>query len=887
MKVEDKLLIFDGNSLINRAFYALPPLATAQGIQTNAVYGFISMLLRLLEEEKPNYVAIAFDHAAPTFRHVEYQDYKGHRTKAPDQLIEQFPLIKRILQVMKIQIIEKPGYEADDLIGTIARQAEAKAIKTLIVTGDRDAFQLVSPYIHVLFTKKGITELEVIDEQKVVEKYSLKPAQIIDLKGLMGDKSDNIPGLPGVGEKTALELIHQYGSVEGVIKHVNQISRKKLAETIEKYKDLAILSKRLATIKTDVPLELTLTDFRKTTYDFEQVRALFAELEFHSLIKRIQKQQEKEPLTISNGEIELSPVNLLDSVEKKTAFFEKARSNKRLAMRLVATNDQVSQTHGIAFATSGVTAYLPFVSHLPGELIKILTDKTIMKIAWDSKAVYKYLHKLGIKDVTINFDPLIAAYLLEPSQTSYSAVYLANRYLAKQFAIEQTTQKGKENLMDSLIRRGQMEAGLAEELTDQLVKLLTEQELLELLNTIEMPLANILALMENYGVLIDLPRLKELVIEMNKAMAVIEQEIYALAGETFNINSTKQLGKILFDKLNLPIVKKTKNGYSTDAGVLEKLAPKAKIAARILDYRQIAKLKSTYAEGLLKLVNPHTGRIHTTYNQTITTTGRLSSTEPNLQNIPVRTEMGRNIRSIFIAPPGHVLVAADYSQIELRVLAHISKDPVLIEAFLKNEDIHARTAAEVFNVPITSISPEMRRRAKTINFGIIYGLSDFGLAQDLKISRKEAKEYIQNYFARYAGVKKYIEQTISRAREQGYVTTLFNRRRYLPDLNNRNANIRAFAERTAVNTPIQGSAADIIKIAMVNIQQRLNEQGLASKMLLQVHDELVFEVPNEELEQLVQLIREEMEGAVELVVPLIVDIKSGPNWNNMVKYKED
>lgn len=886
-----KFMILDGNSLIHRAFYAIPLLTTSEGIFTNAVFGFVNMLLKILADEKPACVAVAFDKGKVTFRMDHFEQYKGHRKSTPDELRPQFALAKEVLGAMKIPVYELEGYEADDLIGTMTKLAEKEGYRTLIVTGDRDALQLVSPHTEVLLTKRGITELDKYDPAKVNERYGLTPPQIIDLKGLMGDASDNIPGVPGVGEKTALKLLREFGSIENLYEKLDSLPANKLTEKLAANKDLAFLSKKLATIVTDVSYDIDLAQCVCSEPDYEALLSLFRKFEFRSLIKSTSEKMRSSGINAgAGGDQEQGPVagdykqlSLEEGMELLASeihqgeigiYYELTNPDPMLAeLAGLSWCIRPGQAHYVAGNQALQTQLFREEEHNISGLAGLVGARIgVKRFCHDAKRLLVALDRYGIRWSGIEQDTMLAAYLLNPTGRDQDLADLSAKYLGI-------------NLMPGEpVHDACAKADIIMRLQEQLADQLAKNGMDDLYYNVELPLTRILADMEITGVKVDREQLKVMSGELGAKLEVLTADIYRLAGEEFNINSTKQLGYIFFEKLNLPVIKKTKTGYSTDVEVLEVLAEEHEIVARILEYRQLAKLKSTYVDGLAGLINPRTGKIHTSFNQTVTATGRLSSTEPNLQNIPIRLEEGRRIRKVFIpSEPGHLLVTADYSQIELRVLAHISGDANFIRAFREGEDIHTHTASEVFGVPDEQVTKEMRDRAKAVNFGIVYGISDYGLARNIKVTRKEAKTYIDGYLRRYPGVKRFMEEIIIKAREQGYVSTILNRRRYLPDIASPNHNIRSFGERTAMNTPIQGSAADIIKLAMVKVDSRLREKGLQTKMILQVHDELIFEVPRSEMETVIPLIRDCMENAVQLDVPLTVDMKTGGNWYDMEK----
>ncbi len=892
-----KLLLIDGNSLVYRAFYALPPLTAADGRPTNAVYGFANMLLRLVAEVQPDYLVVAFDKSKTTFRHSEFAAYKATRAATPDDLRTQFPLVRQVLEAMQVSTSELEGYEADDIIGTLSRTGNAAGLEVVIVTGDRDALQLVAPRTAVLLTKRGITDTEKYDLNLLRDRYGLSPEQMIEVKGLMGDQSDNIPGVPGIGEKTAVKLIREYGSIDELLARLGELKGGKLAEKLQAYAPQALLSRRLATIVRDVPVGQDLAEFRFREPDYGALRELFADLGFRSLASRLPGGASLAPslapsLPSSPGAESttgLEPAGGASTEPYTTIEVRDEPALTRLVACLQAAGWFTFQTaagaghldgdiEAIAICASPAEIYLiPLQANLTGSehlsaeavlaaLRPLLEDEQVGKGCGDGKKECLVLAQNGLTLRGLQFDPILAAYLLNPSRSSYRLDDLEREHLHTGYLAAGG---------DEICRRVWVTA----QLRAPMQQLLAEHGMTGLYEELELPLVGVLAGMELAGVRVDPEQLKLMAVDLEGKIAAVTAEVYALAGGEFNLNSPKQLGEILFERLGLPAQKKTKTGYSTDVEVLEHLASRHPIADRILTFRHLAKLKSTYVDGLAAIIHPVTGRVHTTFNQTVTTTGRISSTEPNLQNIPIRTALGREIRRAFVPRDRDwLLLAADYSQIELRVLAHISGDETLSQSFFRGEDIHARTAAEVFGVALEAVTPEMRSRAKAVNFGIIYGISDYGLSQNLKISRETAKTYIDSYFARYPGVKAYMEGVVASARESGYVTTILNRRRYLPDLHSRNFNVRAFAERTAMNTPIQGSAADIIKLAMVQIGRRLPESGLHAAMILQVHDELIFEVPRAELAVVTELVRTGMEEAYRLNVPLKVDVGWGENW---------
>ncbi|MGG3999982.1 DNA polymerase I [Anoxybacillus kestanbolensis] len=869
----NKLVLIDGNSIAYRAFFALPLLHNDKGIHTNAIYGFTMMLMKLIEEEKPTHMLVAFDAGKTTFRHEVYTEYKGGRQKTPPELSEQFPFLRELLDAYNIRTYELENYEADDIIGTLATKAEKEGFDVVIISGDRDLTQLASERIHVHVTKKGITDMERYTPEYVFEKYGLTPAQIVDLKGLMGDASDNIPGVPGVGEKTALKLLKEYGTVEHVLASLEHISGKKLKENLQTYREQALLSKQLATIHRDVPLTLSLDELAWQSYDAERVAALFQEFGFTSLMDKIGQ--------ISQEQLSLTDISFVtvQAIDEHMLTKEGA-----LVVEVMDANYHQAPIIGFALVNERGHFFIPTDIALASSRFKRwLEDEQCKKSVFDAKRAIVALKWNGIELKGVDFDLLLAAYLLNPTDANGDVAAIAK---TKQYTDVQSDEevygKGAKQaipptnvLAEHLVRKAKAIASLKETYIQELKR----NEQFELLVHLELPLTFILAQMEFYGVKVDVDRLEQMGKEFTAQLEQIEQRIYELAGTTFNINSPKQLGTILFEKLQLPIVKKTKTGYSTSADVLEKLAPYHEIIEQILHYRQLGKLQSTYVEGLMKVVRKDTGKVHTIFQQALTQTGRLSSTEPNLQNIPIRIEEGRKIRQAFVpSSDDWVIFAADYSQIELRVLAHIANDENLIAAFHHDLDIHTKTAMDIFHVKEDEVTAHMRRQAKAVNFGIVYGISDYGLSQNLGITRKEAAEFIERYFRSYPGVKRYMEEIVQDAKQKGYVTTLLHRRRYLPDITSSNFNVRSFAERTAMNTPIQGSAADIIKKAMIDLANRLHEERLQTRLLLQVHDELILEAPKEEIELLKEIVPDVMENAVSLRVPLKVDYHFGPTW---------
>ncbi|MCY7814927.1 DNA polymerase I [Bacillus haynesii] len=875
MTERKKLVLVDGNSLAYRAFFALPLLSNEKGIHTNAVYGFTTILMKMLEEEKPTHMLVAFDAGKTTFRHKTFKEYKGGRQKTPPELSEQLPFIRELLDAYQISRYELENYEADDIIGTLAKSAEKDGFEVKIFSGDKDLTQLATEGTTVAITKKGITDVEYYTPEHVREKYGLTPEQIIDMKGLMGDSSDNIPGVPGVGEKTAIKLLKQFHTVEELLSSIDEVSGKKLKEKLEEFKEQALMSKELATITTEAPLEVTLDSLGYEGFDREAVVKLFKDLGFNSLLERIGEEPgEKE-------EEQFEEINVKIKTDITDDLFASPAS---LVVEQLGDNYHEAPILGFSIVNEHGAFFIPEETAVQSDRFKEWAeDESKKKWVFDAKRAAVALRWRGIELKGAEFDVLLAAYIINPGHSYDDVASVAKEHQLHIVAADEAVYgKGakqavpeEKELADHLARKAKAISLLREKLLDELEK----NEQLDLFEALEMPLAHILGEMESIGVQVDVDRLKKMGEELSAKLAEYEKKIHESAGETFNINSPKQLGVILFEKLGLPAVKKTKTGYSTSADVLEKLRDKHVIIEDILHYRQIGKLQSTYVEGLLKVIKKDSHKVHTRFNQALTQTGRLSSTDPNLQNIPIRLEEGRKIRQAFVpSQKGWLIFAADYSQIELRVLAHISKDKNLIEAFTNDMDVHTKTAMDVFHVSEEEVTPAMRRQAKAVNFGIVYGISDYGLSQNLGITRKEAAAFIERYFHSFQGVKEYMEETVQEAKQRGYVTTLLSRRRYIPELTSRNFNLRSFAERTAMNTPIQGSAADIIKKAMIDMADKLKEKNLQAKLLLQVHDELIFEAPEDEIKVLEKLVPEVMEHALELDVPLKVDCSSGPSW---------
>ncbi len=879
----EKLLLIDGNSIMNRTFYGLPLLTDAKGRYTNAVFGFINILLRTIDSEKPSHVLIAFDSKAPTFRHLEYKEYKGNRKGMPEELKEQMPLVKDVLKTMGISQYQEDGIEADDILGTLSLNFE-KFGQVTVLSGDRDLLQLASDKTKVSIprTKGGQTTTEHYDFKEFVDAYGFTPSQFIDVKGMMGDSSDNIPGIPGIGEKTAHKFIIKYQSLEGLYEHVDELPGKTKTKVAEN-KDLAFMSRDLATIKRDCEIPLDFSDMLIDNYLNQDAFELFKELNFTRLLSRFDFAEIEETESAKNVEF----ISFNDFNE----FFEKGK--------ILAKNNQIGFYHYIednykVFALAGMVkkAFTCYVFEQDMIMNLMTFDKEILALIGESdKTLFydfkRFLHdlKVGEDQIPSNIEDLhLMYYLTKPNKGSYPLLDLGLAYTdITLHDLDELLGKGKKRIAFASLKKEERHNYMAQAVSiiydayKPVSDALVEDNVMELYNTLEKPLLKVLYAMEKEGIHVDTKVLKDLSDQLGREIEVLEANIYELAGETFNINSPKQLGQILFEVMGLPVVKKTKTGYSTNADVLDKLKDKDPIINQILQYRQLTKLKSTYADGLFPFVLED-GKIHTTFNQTIASTGRLSSTDPNLQNIPIRLEEGRLIRKAFVPADGHVFIDADYSQIELRVLAHISEDDTFIEAYQKNLDIHSMTASQVFHVPFDQVDSLMRRTAKAVNFGIVYGISDYGLSRDLNIPIAESREYIQTYFEKYPKVKAFLDLTVAKAYEDGFVTTMYNRKRVIPELSSSNYMQRQGGERIAMNTPIQGSAADIIKIAMIKVYDRLRKEKMASKLILQVHDELIIESPLEEKEKALSVLIEEMESAASLLVPLTVDAHSADNW---------
>ena len=885
MSSRPRLFLIDGSSYIYRAFYAIGHLSNSKGLPTNAIYGFTQMLLKVLKEHQPDHIAIALDSRAPTFRSQVYKEYKANRPAMPENLSLQIPYIKKIIEGYRIATLEAEGFEADDLIGTVAKAVESKA-NVVIITGDKDMLQLVSDRVLVYDTLKE--KKFGIDE--VMGRFGVKPEQVVEVMGLAGDAIDNIPGIPGIGEKTAMTLIKNFKSIDNLLAHVDQVPQAKLREKLVTYEEVAKLSRELATIRTDAPVTVQLEHFVLPSADIQSLREIFKELEFSKLLKDLpeEKKAYEEDYRLITEQKEFS--TLLEELSRVDLFSIDLETNSPYPMW--------ADLVGISLAYAPHQAYYVPVGHQPEkapeqlslswvleQLKPILENPTIKKVGQNIKYEWIVLKRYGIELQGIQCDTMVASYLLNPTKHNHNLGEIARDYLDRTMTDykEVVGTGGKALTFDQveLERARDYSCGDADvtlQISHLLLPKIAEGGLQHLYEQVEIPLVTVLAKMEMSGVKIDVDLLRDFSKEVEGQLQQKMECIYQLAGEMFNINSSQQLGKILFEKLRLPVVKKTKTGYSTDVDVLTKLSLQHDLPLEVLSYRNLTKLKSTYIDALPKLIHPKTGRIHTSYNQTVTATGRLSSSDPNLQNIPIRTEEGNRIRQAFIPEEGWRIISVDYSQIELRILAHVSQDEVLVQAFREDEDIHARTASGLFSVPMDKVTPAMRREAKVINFGILYGMSSYGLSQQLGVEPKVAQAYIDEYFRKYTGVKAYIDQSLEEAKERGYVSTLLHRRRYLPDIHSLSTPVRQATERMAINTPLQGTAADIIKLAMIRIQNRIEEQALSAKMIMQVHDELVFEILEGEIKKVCPLIQQEMEAVMPLSVPLKVSVYSGKNW---------
>ena len=871
----NRFVIIDGSSLMYRAFFALPLLTTASGKYTNAIFGFARMAVKLLEDLKPQYVVIAFDKSRHTFRTDLYKDYKATREKTPDELAGQIPMLYDFTKAMGIKFIEMDNYEADDIIGTLAVAAASNNFETLVITGDRDALQLIRPNLKIVMTKKGISETEIFDEAAFIEKYGIQPQRMIDLKALMGDKSDNIPGVFGVGEKTALKLLSEYQTLDGIYENIDKISGQKLKEKLANDKEMAFLSYKLATIACDMPLPFTPQEYTIEP-DAVQLRAFCDENELKSVWTSLNRLYNDEQPTEAGSITDLCHYITADSVIAEKLIAQIKDSGYFAYLPIISGKVPHVIYQGLMIESNDKNAsqsiYIPNQPEFEKYINDLFNDDALVKISYDFKNT---LH-CGFNPSGKIVDVLLAAYMLDPAANDYGIDKLCSRYLGKDILLYKPAEDSNSPQAEAAYY---LQASSLKAIADCLIEDMHNKKLYDLYEKTELPLEKVLVSMEEYGVYINSQKLKDMSAEIGAVITDLLSDIYILAENEFNVNSPKQLGEVLFDHLKLPVQKKTKTGYSTNAEVLEALRPYHPIIGKILEYRMWSKLKSTYLDAMYELIDKSTRRIHTTFNQTVTATGRLSSSDPNLQNIPVRTDAGKKIRCLFEPGEGYDLfLSADYSQIELRILAHMADDKNFIEAFKLEQDIHSRTAAEVFGVPLNEVTPELRRHAKAINFGLVYGKSDYGLAQELHISRQEAAEYISNYFAKYEGVKKYLDSIVEDAHEKGYTTTLFGRRRYLAGINSKNHNIRSQNERMAMNTPIQGTAADIIKMAMIATWEKINQQQLKSRMLLQVHDELVIEAVTDEVDILKNILHETMQNIVKLSVPLTIDINTGTNW---------
>lgn len=898
-----KLVLIDGNSILNRAFYGImgsKMLQSKDGTPTNAVYGFLAILFKILEDIKPEYLVVAFDLKGPTKRHEMYDGYKANRKGMPDELACQMPIIKEILRAMKIDIVEKQGYEGDDILGTLSVYGEKQGLDVTILSGDRDTFQLATDKVTIRIprTKMGKTEVEDFNKAKVEEIYNLEPKQLIEVKGLQGDTSDNIPGVPGIGEKTALKLIQEYKNIENLYKLLEEGKAEdvkgKTRERIIENKDLAFLSKELGTININAPIEENLEEFKVEEWDKPKVLKLFKELNFNRYIERfnLASEDEIEPEEV----VEKYDVEEIDIDKAKEIILKTKELFYHFSTKEVNKPEYIIKKEFESFSFYNKEenkAYFVKLSEDSYNALKeIFENKEIKKYGYKTSEDYILLKQLGILPQNIIYDAEVAVYDLDPSNMKYRMQDVAYQYL--DFNMDEylnglgIKKQEQINLFEENADNDEYErylntlyCYLIQKLYEKTTEELERLEETDLFNNIEMPLVEVLSEMQYEGIQIDKDELEEFGVTLKQNIEELTQEIYTLSGTEFNINSPKQLGEVLFEKLELPVIKKTKTGYSTDVDVLEKLKKEHPVIEKILEYRSLTKLNSTYVEGLKPYINPVTGRIHSYFHQTITATGRISSTEPNLQNIPTRIELGKQLRRAFKPKEGHLFIDADYSQIELRVLAHISNDEHMIEAFNNNEDIHKQAAASVFKVPINGVTKEQRTHAKAVNFGIVYGISDFGLGEQIGVSRKKAKEYIDQYLEKYSGIKQFMSDIVEEAKEKGYVETLFKRRRYIPELKSKNFNIRQFGARAAMNTPIQGTAADIMKIAMIDVFNKLKERKLKSKLILQIHDELLIETKEEEKEEVKNILKTSMENAIKLKVPLRADVSEAYNWYDL------
>lgn len=868
-----KVMLIDGSSLIFRAFFALPNLTNSDGVMTNGVYGFLTMYFRAVEEYKPDYILVAFDKKTKTFRHKEFEDYKANRDKAPNELNYQFGILKDILDSLNVKYLDIDGYEADDIVGTFSKIAKDEDLETVIITGDKDYFQLVNDKVVVFLTRKGISQMEEITVKSIEDDYGLSPKQLIDVKGLMGDKSDNIPGVDGIGEKTAIKFIKKYGSMEGLYENLDDIAGKKTKENLENSKAIAFLSKKIGTIVTNAPVRMDISDLKIKEPDLDSLREKFSKYNFNKFMEKFEggSEEKKEDLDFSFA---FDDFSLIKDIEKEKIFYFKSLYD--------GENYIHSNAYKIGIKTPSSKTYIydandEFVKNFK----KYFEDDKVKKVSFDIKEDIVLFDKLGIEISFPYDDTMLMHYLIDPSRSSYDLKTFSQAFLKYEVLNEEDLLgKGKSKKLYKDLDSSSLGKYLSsiinaiEDSLDILIEKLKELSMYDLYKDCEIKLSKVLAEMEITGFVCDKNELEKIKDEVSLELTDLEKIIYELSGSEFNINSTKQLSKILFEDLKLPVIKKTKTGYSTNAQVLEKLRDKHPVIKKIERYREMYKLKSTYLESLEECIDED-GRIRSTFKQNVTATGRLSSTEPNLQNLPIRTEEGRKIRKAFKADDKKVLIDADYSQIELRVLAHLANDKKMQEAFSNNIDIHTKTASEVFATPIEEVTKLQRSEAKAVNFGIIYGISDYGLSQNLNIPRKRAKEYIENYLNTYPEIKKYMKDIVKKAKEDGYVNTIFNRRRYVPEINSKNFNVRSFGERVALNTPIQGSAADIIKFAMINSYENLKKAKIDAKIVLQIHDEIIIEASKKDLEKAKEILKSSMQEAVKLRVPLLVDIDSG------------
>lgn len=868
-----KVMLIDGSSLIFRAFFALPNLTNADGVMTNGVYGFLTMYFRAVEEYKPDYILVAFDKKTKTFRHKEFEDYKANRDKAPNELNYQFGILKDILDSLNVKYLDIDGYEADDIVGTFSKIAKDEDLETVIITGDKDYFQLVNDKVVVFLTRKGISQMEEITVKSIEDDYGLSPKQLIDVKGLMGDKSDNIPGVDGIGEKTAIKFIKKYGSMEGLYENLDDIAGKKTKENLENSKAIAFLSKKIGTIVTNAPVGMDISDLKIKEPDLDSLREKFSKYNFNKFMEKFENSSEekKEDLDFSFA---FDYFSLIKDIEKEKIFYFKSLYD--------GENYIHSNAYKIGIKTPSSKTYIYDANdEFVKKFKKYFEDDKVKKVSFDIKEDIVLFDKLGIELSFPYDDTMLMHYLIDPSRSSYDLKTFSQAFLKYEVLNEEDLLgkgKSKKSYKDldssSLGKYLSSIVNAIEDSLDILIEKLKELSMYDLYKDCEIKLSKVLADMEITGFVCDKNELEKIKDEVSLELTDLEKIIYELSGSEFNINSTKQLSKILFEDLKLPVIKKTKTGYSTNAQVLEKLRDKHPIIKKIERYREMYKLKSTYLESLEECIDED-GRIRSTFKQNVTATGRLSSTEPNLQNLPIRTEEGRKIRKAFKADEKKILIDADYSQIELRVLAHLANDKKMQEAFSNNIDIHTKTASEVFATPIEEVTKLQRSEAKAVNFGIIYGISDYGLSQNLNIPRKRAKEYIENYLNTYPEIKKYMKDIVKKAKEDGYVNTIFNRRRYVPEINSKNFNVRSFGERVALNTPIQGSAADIIKFAMINSYENLKKAKIDAKIVLQIHDEIIIEASKKDLEKAKEILKSSMQDAVKLRVPLLVDIDSG------------